>query len=92
MAALSGTYNVHANELAQGGSNQNVATNTETIANVGTSSGTTSLLPAAFAKLVRQQTIQPSSPPQIETIKCVVHFLDDTQHIFEVDVSILQSL
>ncbi|KAJ6225298.1 hypothetical protein RDWZM_003843 [Blomia tropicalis] len=85
MAALSGTYNVHANELAQGGSNQNVATNTETIANVGTSSGTTSLLPAAFAKLVRQQTIQPSSPPQIETIKCVVHFLDDTQHIFEVD-------
>lgn len=82
MAALSGTYNVHANELARGGS----AGNVEQAAGSSPVPGS-SLLPAAFAKLVRQQTVQQSPPPQLETIKCVVHFLDDTQHIFEVDVS-----
>lgn len=28
-----------------------------------------------------------SSPTTRETIKCIVHFLDDTRHIFEVEVS-----
>lgn len=81
IAALSGTYNVHANELAHGGS----AGNVQQISGSSTGAGS-SLLPAAFAKFVRQQSVQQSPPPQIETIKCVVHFLDDTQHIFEVDV------
>ena len=83
IAALSGTYNVQKCE-AHGGS----AGNVQHIASLAGSTSTpgASLLPAAFAKLVRQQTVQQS--PQIETIKCVVHFLDDTQHIFEVDVSV----
>lgn len=82
IAALSGTYNVHANELAHGGSAGNVQ---QQISGSSTGAGS-SLLPAAFAKFVRQQSVQQSPPPQVETIKCVVHFLDDTQHIFEVDV------
>lgn len=28
--------------------------------------------------------------PVPETIKCIVHFLDDTEHIFEIDVSYLE--
>lgn len=81
IAALSGTYNVHANELAHGGSAGNVQQVSGASAGAGSS-----LLPAAFAKFVRQQSAQQSPPPQVETIKCVVYFLDDTQHIFEVDV------
>ncbi|XP_017482818.1 PREDICTED: tyrosine-protein phosphatase non-receptor type 4-like [Rhagoletis zephyria] len=81
IAALSGTYNVHAHELAHGGS----AGNVQQVSGASTGAGSSSILPAAFAKFVRQQSVQQSPPPQVETIKCVVYFLDDSQHIFEVD-------
>lgn len=76
IAALSGTYNVHANELAQSGSNNDTQTNSRLASGLGAN-----LSAFINTRSIRAQPIQ-------ETIKCVVHFLDDTEHIFEIDVSL----
>lgn len=47
----------------------------------------------AFAKFVRHNSLSgsvstsPVPPPPPETLKCSVYFLDDTQHLFELDRS-----
>ena len=109
LAALSGTYNVHANEIAHGSSVSNVQQQNDDVPTTISGAGATTasrtgtfgsnLLPTAIVKLVQRQqhhnhqqqqqyntlTLQQQ---QYETIKCLVYFLDDTQHLFEVDVSL----
>lgn len=85
ISAFTGTYNVHANEVARGMHNQGELSDQSQpldkhqINSPNNFSGRLSNLSA----LITGRPI-PNVP---QTIKCLVHFLDDTEHIFEVDVS-----
>lgn len=77
IATLSGTYNVYANELARGSARPDE----EQLSTTGRLG-----LAGLTANFISRPALQP------QTIKCVVHFLDDSEHIFEVDVSIDSAL
>ena len=100
ISILSGTtYNVHANEIASGMRQQQQQQSSSSLQqqqqqhqNENDPSLSQSLLSSPnnfggrfsnLSALITGRTIVPIP----ETIKCIVHFLDDTEHIFEIDVS-----
>ncbi|UXI22664.1 NADH dehydrogenase [ubiquinone] 1 alpha subcomplex assembly factor 3 [Sarcoptes scabiei] len=81
ISSLSGTtYNVHANEIARGHGNQK-----EKIVNSANNQNNTYL--AVRLSNLSSLFIGRSLVQIPDTIKCVVHFLDDTEQIFEIDRS-----
>lgn len=83
ISSLSGTtYNVHANEIARGHGNQK-----EKIVNSANNQNNTYL--AVRLSNLSSLFIGRSLVQIPDTIKCVVHFLDDTEQIFEIDVSLM---
>ena len=91
-ANFSGTYNLQETELYQS-RHRTISTPIST-ANSGNASrrhtsGIRSLSGAAMAAAAAAGAVAAASleKPSAKIIKCVVHFLDNTQHSFEIDVS-----